>query len=210
MRMIKKPAERKVEILDAAETLFATKGYAKTSVADILDAVGIAKGTFYYHFKSKEEVMDSVVMRFVEVGVKSAQSIAKNPKLSATEKLFRLITSEYVNEHHKEHLIEQLHETTNAEMHLKSLVETILGLAPILGDIIEQGVDEKSFSTPYPKESAEFLLVSSQFLLDAGLFHWNPEEIEQKTKAFSYLMETTLGAKSGTFNYVYKRLSKNK
>ena len=51
MRIIKKPAERKAEILDAAEALFATKGYVKTSVADILDAVGIAKGTFYYHLK---------------------------------------------------------------------------------------------------------------------------------------------------------------
>ena len=210
MRIIKKPAERKAEILDAAEALFATKGYVKTSVADLLDAVGIAKGTFYYHFKSKEEVMDSVVMRFVGAGIESAQSIAKDSKLTATEKLFQLITSGSANESHKEHLIEQLHETNNAEMHLKSLVETILGLAPILADIIHQGVEEKSFSTPYPRESAEFLLVSSQFLLDAGLFHWKPEEIEQKTKAFSYLMETTLGAKSGTFNYVYDRLSNNK
>ena len=58
MRIIKKPAERKAEILDAAEALFATKGYVKTSVADLLDAVGIAKGTFYFHCKSTEEVID--------------------------------------------------------------------------------------------------------------------------------------------------------
>lgn len=58
MRFSKKPDERKNEILDAAEMLFGTKGYSKTTNNDILNEVGIAKGTFYYYFQSKEEVMD--------------------------------------------------------------------------------------------------------------------------------------------------------
>jgi AcrR family transcriptional regulator len=49
--------------------LFFTKGYAKTTVNDVLQEIGIAKGTFYYYFKSKEEVMDAVVMRFIDAGV---------------------------------------------------------------------------------------------------------------------------------------------
>jgi AcrR family transcriptional regulator len=61
MRVIKEPEERRNEILDTAETLFFTKGYGKTTVNDILQAIGIAKGTFYYYFKSKEEVMDAVL-----------------------------------------------------------------------------------------------------------------------------------------------------
>ncbi|MCH5250603.1 MAG: helix-turn-helix transcriptional regulator, partial [Lachnospiraceae bacterium] len=50
--------ERKKEILDIAEELFTTKGYDKTSTTDILERVGIARGTMYYHFKSKEEILD--------------------------------------------------------------------------------------------------------------------------------------------------------
>jgi len=41
------------EILDAAEALFTQKGYDATSIKDIIDAVGIARGTLYHHFSSK-------------------------------------------------------------------------------------------------------------------------------------------------------------
>lgn len=65
-RVVKEAEARRNEILDAAEILFTGKGYAKTTIIDILEAVGIAKGTFYYHFKSKEEVMDAIIDRIVE------------------------------------------------------------------------------------------------------------------------------------------------
>lgn len=68
MRLIKNPEERRNEILDAAEILFITKGYTKATVMDILQACNIAKGTFYYYFQSKEEVMNAIVMRFILSG----------------------------------------------------------------------------------------------------------------------------------------------
>jgi len=45
MRIIKDPEERKIEILDTAERLFTTKGYKQTTILDILNEIGIAKGT---------------------------------------------------------------------------------------------------------------------------------------------------------------------
>ncbi len=54
MRVIKDADQGKNEILDAAEHLFGTKGFDKTSTTDILNETGIARGTLYYHFKSKE------------------------------------------------------------------------------------------------------------------------------------------------------------
>ena len=45
MRIVKDANERKNEILDAAEELFAAKGYEAASTGDILDRVGIARGT---------------------------------------------------------------------------------------------------------------------------------------------------------------------
>ena len=63
MRIVKDAAERKNEILDAAEELFAARGYEETSTGDILDRVGIARGTLYYHFRSKEEILDALIGR---------------------------------------------------------------------------------------------------------------------------------------------------
>ena len=61
MRIVKAHDERKNEIIDTAQNLFMTKGYSTCSVAEIIDAIGIAKGTFYHYFKSKEEVLDAIV-----------------------------------------------------------------------------------------------------------------------------------------------------
>lgn len=77
MRIVKEAEEQKQAILDAAEILFTTKGYGKTTIMDILEAVGIAKGTFYYHFKSKEDVMDAIIERVVEKDV-AAESFTRS------------------------------------------------------------------------------------------------------------------------------------
>ncbi|HBT17621.1 MAG TPA: TetR/AcrR family transcriptional regulator, partial [Firmicutes bacterium] len=66
MRITKEYDERRNEILDTAEELFNMKGYDKCTVNDILKAVGIARGTFYYYFKSKEEVLDAIVSRYTD------------------------------------------------------------------------------------------------------------------------------------------------
>ena len=58
----KEAEERKKEILDIAEELFTTKGYDNTSTTDILERVGIARGTLYYHFKSKEEILSVKIL----------------------------------------------------------------------------------------------------------------------------------------------------
>lgn len=63
MRIIKEADIRKNEILDAAGILFTEKGYENTSVTDIMNAVGIAKGTLYHHYKSKEDILNALIKR---------------------------------------------------------------------------------------------------------------------------------------------------
>lgn len=55
------------EIVKAADQLFYRQGYEHTSFSDIADAVQISRGNFYYHFKSKDEILDAVIeLRQVE------------------------------------------------------------------------------------------------------------------------------------------------
>ena len=81
MRIVKEYEERRKEILETAERLFLTKGYTKTTVNDILKEIGIAKGTFYHYFKSKEEVMDEIIMRIIKEDVTKAKRIVSNPDI---------------------------------------------------------------------------------------------------------------------------------
>jgi DNA-binding response OmpR family regulator len=57
------PKERRSEVLDAAARIFAAKGFVETTIKDIADAVGVLKGSLYYYFSSKDELLYDVVAR---------------------------------------------------------------------------------------------------------------------------------------------------
>jgi AcrR family transcriptional regulator len=62
----KRPEVRRDQLLDAAEKLFAEKGYAETTVLDIAEAAGVAKGTFYLYFPSKEHCVIALKERLMQ------------------------------------------------------------------------------------------------------------------------------------------------
>ncbi|AOY15880.1 TetR family transcriptional regulator [Bacillus sp. ABP14] len=211
MRIIKEYEERRKEILETAERLFLTKGYTKTTVNDILKEIGIAKGTFYHYFKSKEEVMDEIIMRIIKEDVAKAKVIVSNPNIPVLEKLFRVLMEQSPKSGDvKAKMIEQFHQPNNAEMHQKSLVQSIIHLSPVLTEILEQGIEEGIFSTSYPQETIELLLSSAQVIFDEGLFQWKTEEMMRRVKAYIKMMEVSVGAKEGSFNYMLEVLMKQK
>lgn len=53
-------------IVAAADDLFYRQGFGHTSFADIADAVKISRGNFYFHFKSKDKILDAVIARRME------------------------------------------------------------------------------------------------------------------------------------------------
>lgn len=200
MREIKDFDIRKNEILDAAEALFVTKGYNKTTIIDILSKVGIAKGTFYYYFKSKEEVMDEIIFRVVDRDVEKAETIVKDNNMNPIQKIQTILMSQKPElGDKKDKLIEQFHAPGNAEMHQRSLVYSVKKLSPILAEVVRQGIEEGVFETEYPLEAVEFLMAAGEFVFDIGLCSWNQEELEKKAKAFINIVERTLGAKKGSF-----------
>ncbi|MFK0161083.1 TetR/AcrR family transcriptional regulator [Rhizobium sp. NPDC090279] len=62
----KPPEVRREELMDAAQRLFLEKGFGATSVAEIVDAADVAKGTFYLYFQTKDDVLAALKVRFVE------------------------------------------------------------------------------------------------------------------------------------------------
>lgn len=58
--------DRRAQLLDAAERLFGEQGVAATTVSDITGAAGVAKGTFYLYFDSKEHLLGTLKERFIE------------------------------------------------------------------------------------------------------------------------------------------------
>jgi len=197
MRTIKEPEIRKGEILDAAEKLFVTKGYDDTTINDILEMVKIAKGTFYYHFKSKEDVLDGIVKRQIDTGLKKAQAIASDPQLRVEEKMLMVILAQKLQKPVQEEILPIIHEPANALLHQKILSEYVLRLSPILTKIIQEGISQKIFSTKYPRESIEILLTAGIVIFDTAYFRWTQKEQTQRVAAFICAIERLVGAKPG-------------
>jgi AcrR family transcriptional regulator len=63
----KPPAARRAELMNAAQELFLKLGVGPTTVDQITAAAGVAKGTFYLHFASKEAILTALRVRYVQV-----------------------------------------------------------------------------------------------------------------------------------------------
>ena len=191
-----KPApQRRAEILDTAQRLFTTRGYQSTSVEDILTQIGIAKGTLYYHFSSKEEILRALIARIADGIAERAGAIAAGPE-PAVRKFLAIMSAARVDEPELA-LAEELHAPNNAEFHVLTIVETVRRLTPILTGVVEQGVAEGVFSTEHLRETIEILLTSAGMLLDEGIFTGEGQEIPRRTAGLVHAAETLLGCEPG-------------
>lgn len=77
-RLTDQGRERKQQLLDAAVTLFASRGYAATRIADICEAAGVAKGLFYWYFETKESLFAELV-RTMRTQLRRAQGASMDP-----------------------------------------------------------------------------------------------------------------------------------
>lgn len=74
-RVTKRPEERRGDLLDAAGRVFAKQGVTRATVSDITGAAGVAKGTFYLYFDSKEHLLAALKERFVDEILEQASAL---------------------------------------------------------------------------------------------------------------------------------------
>ena len=205
MRIIKEHGERKEEILAAAEVLFTTKGYAGSTINEILAMLNIAKGTFYHYFASKEALMDAVIARYIDAEIAAALGVAEMPHLTAHEKLFRILSGAGRDRDFCDRLERETQAVGNADMHQRTMASIVLRLSPILADIVRQGIREGTFNTEYPQECMEILLAGSEFLLHGSAFDWSSQQRLQKARALACVAEKVLGVAKGQLSYLHER-----
>lgn len=199
MLTVKEADIRKNEILDAAAVLFAEKGFDDTSVTDIMDAVGIAKGTLYHHFKSKESIMDALIERQISALLSAAGKIAEDKSIPVKERMIRAILALHVDTNQTEgkEMMQRLHKPQNALMHQKTKGIALQRVPPILSDIVKDGIAQELFNTDYPLESMEMALCYLDTMLDDDVFELTQEQRRTKILAFIYQLERLLGVKAG-------------
>ncbi len=202
MRTVKDPEIRRSEIMNAAEELFEQKGVDQTSVNDIILRAGVAKGTFYWYFKSKEELLDNLVEREIDGFVGGIDPIVNDQSLNAVEKLQRIVAVHNAGYDGQNDIHDFFHRTENALTHQKHLIREMQVTAPVLSTIVKQGISEGLFDTGYPGEIVEFMLLALTFLAHPSVFKGNTEDRALRFKALQEMLERALRASPGSFNFL--------
>ncbi|WP_374967191.1 TetR/AcrR family transcriptional regulator [Lysinibacillus sp. RS5] len=202
--MRKEAQERRNEILDAADELFGQKGFDGTSTNDILEKVGIARGTLYYHFKSKVDIMDALIERYNAQILGAAKAIAADKSIPVNERIVRVVMALNISDGNGKEIIDHIHKPQNALMHRKIQKVIINGLPPILTEIIREGIELGLFSTPYPYECMEMVVAYTNTVFDDDLVEMSKEERASRIPAFVFNVERLLGVESGSLMYMMK------
>lgn len=210
-RIVKEHDERKNEILDVAQVLFYSKGYKQTSIQEIIDGVGIAKGTFYHYFSSKNQLLDELIARMIDQTIEMVEPVVSNEDLDALQKFhlfFRTIENwKLENKTFFKSILQIFYSDSNALLRQKLMAASMSAINPSLARIVRQGVDEGVFDTPFPDEIGATLYIVSQSL-SVDLAHFmlsdNGREelrtLERRIEVSQYALERILGAREGSIH----------
>lgn len=196
MRVVKDAQERKNEILDVAEKLFVAKGFDQTSTNDILKEIGIARGTLYYHFKSKEDILDAMIERLTGEIVTKAAKIAMDESIPVLERLTRTLLSLNVDNELGDMIMEEVHRPQNALLHQKLEDRLLTEVNKLITKIAEDGIKEGIMQTEYPMEAVEMIMTYSYIAFDS-MKQYDKEEEMRKIMGFVYHAERVLGMERG-------------
>lgn len=203
-RIVKHPDVRRLEILQIAEKLFETVGYTKTSVEAIIKEAGIAKGTFYYYFKAKNDILEALVDQVGQEMEAYFHSIVTMDNLNAIQKLKRLFRAPEKKKITSSSVMEIIHKPENRELQEKLNIQAVEIIAPLIAKVLAEGKSDGLFSTAPSIESIQIVLAGTLFTLDSGLFAWPTKKRSAFLKSLQKMFEMLVGTKPGTLRFISK------
>ncbi|MDE5575765.1 MAG: TetR/AcrR family transcriptional regulator [Oscillospiraceae bacterium] len=189
-----KGEKRKQELLKIAYRLIISKGYEETSIDEIIAEAQIAKGTFYYHFKSKEEMLEALINMMITEQTERAKQVLSAP-LPIPQKTVAVITSLRPNSDEAT-IQDALNRKDNIAMHEKINRRIIDEAVPILSEVVAEGIAQGILDCDNINERVRMILIISSDMFNHASF--TSADID----VFIDTVEKILGAKKDTFGFI--------
>ncbi|MFW5799902.1 MAG: TetR/AcrR family transcriptional regulator [Spirochaetota bacterium] len=208
---MEKRVSKKTNIITTAEKLFYLKGYDSTSVDEIIEKVGLSKGTFYYYFTSKIELLNEVITIKTNEMVERINKLNRK-NISAVEKLNKVFS---INQEWKitnlelmKTIMKVVYKDENSIIRYKIFKSYIKRVTPGITKIIEQGVNEKVFVTDTPYETAELIILimdrfkdlAIELLLEIDNKPDNLKKLMKRIRVWEKSVEKVLGLNDDTLH----------
>jgi AcrR family transcriptional regulator len=209
--------ERLAEFLGTAQQLFMTKGYEQTSINDIIDQMGVAKGTFYHYFKSKEDLLEKLAEQFATQTLEKIRKVIQMDELNAVEKL-NMYFSEIWNlkVENRDLMIlfmKVMYSDKNLRYRYKMFKTSAQIIRPELNKIIDQGKAEGLLDPVSDKDTPTMIFSMGTYvseslvdlLRDLEQKPGNAPKIEQMWTEYQKGIERLLGAADGSLTFAIGR-----
>lgn len=191
-------------ILDSMQALLIESPTQSISVSDIAKKAGIGKGSIYYYFKSKDEIIEAVIERAYSAVIEKSKALIQTQSIDAFTKM------EIIFQTCCESSLELRRQESNSFfeiqqssfLHQKYIGIMIKNLRPILADNICQGIQEGSIVCDYPEQIAELVLIILTIKIDNYILASSPEEIQLSLDAFAAILEKGMGIEKGRLSFL--------
>lgn len=187
------PGVRYEEILDAAARVLVEKGLSAATMSDVATEAGVAKGTVYLYFDSKERLLSGLGARYTERLLRRSGGLLEGDRAGSLLDQFDRFLEEMIDFHLNERELHRVlfHEGAVSE------AEAMQRLRELMKDFIERGVESGEFEVTDAGFTADFLLQGLHGALLPVLHQQNPDRDRFLTPARE-LVRKTLGAWSRT------------
>lgn len=199
-RVTKNPQERMTEFMNIAEKLFVEHGYQHTMVSDIVKQAKVAQGTFYYYFKTKEDILEALIGRMLQEKLTEIKDILALRYYSSSQKLtimFQELCGATIDDK-RYMLIENLFQDKTFQLfdRLKRKYTQVLFMVVL--DMIRQGIEEDSLNVTYPEEVTHAILQVFYTVFESFLSN-EREQYSRRVAVFQKVVEYLLDFEPGSF-----------
>lgn len=162
-------AEKRAQILDAAQRLIYTRGYEQLTIQDLLTELQISKGAFYHYFDSKQALLEALLERLQQEGEQLFTRIIRDTGLPVLARLQHFFDSAgRWKTAQKDYLLALLrvwYTDDNAVVRLRVQATMAEHIGPLLTELIAEGVAAGVLDTTFPDQAGTIVI---QTLVGAG------------------------------------------
>lgn len=206
-RIRKSPDVRKMELLEIAHMLFCEQGYTQTTVVDIVKKAGVAKGTFFYYFPTKEAALGELVNIWsAELALKFKTDYKGKDALTRLQGFICYMLFAYF----QAPLLDKLWEENQLQLMLHILNQSERDyFNPLLKDIFSQGCAEGIMHIDNQDIVIDFFWSILEAFYESREMNHDPNHMMSHRETAISLLENLLGIAPGKFDLPEELLKKD-